>query len=277
MPIPPRTTTLVFDAFAHLPKGEPIVVAWPQVLLDHDLLEFASDLADGVGYLGRAESWTECEATAAWDVGEANCEPVFDSLANGSEHVSVIAPVSPEEYSAQRKRLIDELEAEVCDDVNAKQSKRRLGALQKAKQKRFGPTLPERLADALSLDSTDYRKFGWSTPPASKMVSYRRINLSPGCHATLSTRLSDFACRPEPDDRSISVGWTPKTSNRECNPDWRDPASCYACSVWMGRRSQDWTKNPTCAQPRIGKRRIQPAAKRRSTLARILDPRRCGS
>lgn len=179
MPTPPKTTTLVFDAFAHLPKGEPIVVAWPSVNLDRDLLAFVSDLADGVGYLGRAESWTECEATEDWDVAEANCEPVFDRLAIDSELVSVITPISPEEYDAQRKRLIDELEAEVGDDFGKKHSKGYLVAFEKAKKKRFGPALPERLLDALSLDSTDYKKFGWSTPPASRMVPYRRVSLSP--------------------------------------------------------------------------------------------------
>lgn len=179
MPVPPRKTTLVFDAFVHLPKGESIVVAWPTVSLDQHLLGLASDLADGIGYLGRAESWTECVATDDWDADEANCEPVLDNLAVDYDLVSVIAPRSAEEYAAERKRLFGELEAEVGDNLQWKQPKTNLAALEKAKRKRFGPALPERLSDALSLDTGDYRKFGWSTPPASKMVSYRRIDLSP--------------------------------------------------------------------------------------------------
>ena len=179
MPIPPRKTTLVFDAFAHLPKGERMVVAWPKVTLDHDLLAFVSDLAEGVGYLGRAESWTECEATTDWDITEANCEPIVDSVAVEHDLVRVITPLPAEKYAAERKRLIGEVEAEVCNDVRGKHSKGYLAALEKAKRKRFGPALPERLSDALSLDNADYKRFGWSTPPASRMVLYRRINLGP--------------------------------------------------------------------------------------------------
>ena len=74
MPAPIKTT-LVFDAFAHLPKGEKIVAAWPELDLDAELFDLAADLAEGIGYLGRAESWVDCEATSDWRE-EANCCPV---------------------------------------------------------------------------------------------------------------------------------------------------------------------------------------------------------
>ena len=80
MPVPPAKKTLIFDAFAHLPKGEAIVVAWPDLVLERNLICLASNLAEGIGYLGRAESWTECFATTDWDPANANCEPLGDSL-----------------------------------------------------------------------------------------------------------------------------------------------------------------------------------------------------
>ena len=52
-----------------------LVAAWPHVTLDAEAFAFAADLARAIGYLGRAESWTECEALAEWD-GVANCRPL---------------------------------------------------------------------------------------------------------------------------------------------------------------------------------------------------------
>ena len=85
-------TTLVFDAFVRLRKDATIVASWPTVILDADLFAFAADLASAIGYLGRAESWTECKAVADWH-GEANCRPA-DSEFTG-EPVRLLAPLSP--------------------------------------------------------------------------------------------------------------------------------------------------------------------------------------
>ena len=57
-------TTLVFDAFVRLAAGSTLVAAWPRVTLDPEPFALAADLARSLGYLGRAESWTECEALA---------------------------------------------------------------------------------------------------------------------------------------------------------------------------------------------------------------------
>ncbi|MDE2906041.1 MAG: type I-U CRISPR-associated protein Cas5/Cas6, partial [Acidobacteriota bacterium] len=65
-------TTLVFDAFLRLPERSTLVAAWPRVTLEAETFAFASHLAGAIGYLGRAESWTECEALAEWD-GNPNC------------------------------------------------------------------------------------------------------------------------------------------------------------------------------------------------------------
>ena len=60
-------TTLVFDAFIRLPEGATLVAVWPRVTLEAEAFAFASDLARAIGYLGRAESWTECEVLAEWE------------------------------------------------------------------------------------------------------------------------------------------------------------------------------------------------------------------
>ena len=210
MPIPPRKTTLVFDAFAHLPKSERMVVAWPKVTLDDDLLAFVSALAEGVGYLGRAESWAECEAITDWDVAEANCEPILDNVAAENDVVRVITPLPAEDYAAERKRLIGELEAEVSNDSRGKQSNGHRAALEKAKQKRFGPALPERLSGALSLDNADYKRFGWSVPPASRMVLYPKINIGPVATRPSRTESSTSPNGPDPTIARFLIAGRPR-------------------------------------------------------------------
>ena len=178
MPAPVKTT-LVFDAFAHLPKGEKIVAAWTELDLDAELFELATDLAEGTGYLGRAESWVDCEATSDWR-GDANCRPVSQNGATNGEAVRVLAPRSARDYAAERRRLLEE--ADDAERSRAAVSGKRPPtpkALEKAHVKAFGSTLPERLADALTLDTADYQKYRWNRPPAAREIVYTRSPLSP--------------------------------------------------------------------------------------------------
>ena len=62
-------------------------------------------------------------------------------------------------------------------------------ALEKSRKKKFGPTLPERLVDALTIDSSDYREYGWNRPPASRQVLYRRPDLK---HVPTRRRTDDW-------------------------------------------------------------------------------------
>jgi CRISPR-associated protein Csb2 len=173
MPAPVRTT-LVFDAFARFPADSEMVVAWPEVTLSEQLFALAADLALGIGYLGRAESWADCEARAEWDVGSANCLPEGLDKAEG-ERVRLITPRAPGDYAAERERLLaafDDTERENAIRKGKKAPTAKV--LATAHEKAFGMTLPARLLDALTLDTSDYQRFGWSQPPASRGVIYLR-------------------------------------------------------------------------------------------------------
>ena len=146
-------TALVFDAFARLPEGQPLIVAWPEVTLEPELSRYATDLAASVGYLGRAESWTECTAHEEWS-GTPNCVPLdqresLERPADGKP-IRLLVPLSPAKYREERKRLVAGLPPH---------SKRM-------------QTLPERLVDALTLETGDYQAHAWSRPPASCEVIY---------------------------------------------------------------------------------------------------------
>ena len=103
MPQARGATTLVFDGFVRLPDGAAVTAVWSGVTLEAGLFALAADLAAAIGYLGRAESWADCEALADWD-GEPNCGPVgagFDG-----DRVRLLAPFSAEAYALERNRLL---------------------------------------------------------------------------------------------------------------------------------------------------------------------------
>ncbi|MBB4286757.1 type I-G CRISPR-associated protein Csb2 [Roseospira goensis] len=181
MPAPVKTT-LVFDAFAHLPRDGAIVAAWPDVTLDDDLLALARDLADGLGYLGRAESWVEATVSTEWPVEKANCKPVNGTAATEAEGdpVRVLVPLQAAKYCEERARLIGETEARLTSEYTAAGKKPPTPkALAQKVDGTLKGTLPDTLLDALSLDTGDLQKVGWTRPPASREVVYVRPPLSP--------------------------------------------------------------------------------------------------
>ena len=181
-----RKTSLVFDAFVRLPRGAEVVAVWPHLDLDRRLFGLASELAVGIGYLGRAESWTECRATAAWE-GEINCG-TNSSAASEERLVRVLVPLTPAAYARERQRRI----APICEQSDENLAARAVASGKRpptakrlrtgrrtAVRKAFGATLPEGLLAAMSLDSADLKKHGWSRPPASREVIYYPPPLGP--------------------------------------------------------------------------------------------------
>ena len=192
-------TTLVFDAFVRLPKSSTLVAAWPGVTLAPETLALATDLAAAIGYLGRAESWTECQALADWE-GATNCQPL-DGSADG-DRVRLLAPRTPGAYAAERQRIIDAMKQQMLAASERPPTQRateqRLDKELRSKG-RLAHTLPERLVDALSLDTADYQDRKWSRPPAAREVVYAR---APDTVPAVVARLRGRP-RPYPTDRVL--------------------------------------------------------------------------
>ncbi len=183
--------TLVFDAFLHLPKGAEIVAMWSDVLLDGELLALARDLASGIGYLGRAESWTECRAVSE-PPGEANCAPA-ESGGSG-DLVRVLVPRSATAYGTERRRLLEQEERRIrgrsVKALTEKQLRAKVDKAFRVRGKGGADTLPEQLLDALSLDTADLQGCGWSQPPAAYEVVYARSSdAAPGVLPRAGTRI----------------------------------------------------------------------------------------
>ena len=176
VPVKGKNPSLVYDAFLQLPKNEKLVAFWPDLTLDSNMFEFTSYLAEGIGYLGRAESWTDCVATNSWKPDEEKdviCLPVNGNSDNAENPVRIIAPRSAGDYALERERLIREFEKQLYDKAEAsKKNPPTEKTLKKETEKKFGQTLPKLLTDALSLETGDYKRYGWSRPPASKEIMY---------------------------------------------------------------------------------------------------------
>ena len=176
MPLQRDKKSLVFDAFLQLPEGEKLVAVWPDLELDSNIFEFASHLAEGIGYLGRAESWADCTVTNNWTPEENDlmCYPVLGTTEKTSGNlVRVIAPLSASDYAVERARLMAEFEKRLRDEAKASEKNPPTDRmLEKKRFQEFGRTLPELLVEALSLDTGEYLKYGWNRPPASREVMY---------------------------------------------------------------------------------------------------------
>ena len=168
-----ESTTLVFDAFLHLPDDADVQIVWESVTLDASLLALARDLASAIGYLGRAESWTECRVITEAEY-EPNCRPAEFGLSG--ESVAVLASRSPQSYRLERARLIDQESRRIQSASKRPLTDRALrGKVQSSFRAKSGvDTLPDRLLDALTVDTADLQNRKWDRPPAAYEVIYAR-------------------------------------------------------------------------------------------------------
>jgi CRISPR-associated protein Csb2 len=148
-------TSLVFDAFTAVKRTAALTVVWPNVDLPDDQRELLDDLLSVMGYLGRAESWVEAKRLT--EAPAVNCKPGVTSLDTETgelkgETVTLYASLPPDEYQSLRRGFLAD----------------------KHSAKKLARTLPERLLDALSVDTADLRKQGWNQPPGARKVSYLR-------------------------------------------------------------------------------------------------------
>lgn len=178
MPDPTKPGTLIFDAFYRFDADAEMVVVWPQAELTDDQNALAAHLLERIGYLGRAESWVEArllqdagarinaaprarreegtvaESDAAWQWSPST--PVVPS--------DILLPVEGAIWAERRAGLLRALKER---------------DLPKSKRAAAEATLPERLADALAIDTSAWQAAGWSSPPPLQKVLYDRPAVGP--------------------------------------------------------------------------------------------------
>lgn len=156
MPTRGDKRTLIFDAFVRVAPNDPVVVAWPELILPEDEQELLDALLGALGYFGRAESWVHAKRTD-WN-GDFNCLPADQDVDPETgevlgEIVRVLAPLPPARYLEFRRERV---------------------AAKKRLPKKLARSLPEDWLDALSLDTAELQAAGWNLPPGARFVSYRR-------------------------------------------------------------------------------------------------------
>jgi CRISPR-associated protein Csb2 len=158
--------TLIFDAFARVDHQTPLRIKWQNVDLISEERALAAHLVHRLGYLGRAESWVE--AALMDDSDDDGCAGAFDCRPDESpadpdvkrvfDLVPLLAPLDAAGYTALRARRLAE-----ASSVRPVRDRKAIVA-----------TLGDRLIDALSYDTADWQRAGWSRPPAARQVLYRR-------------------------------------------------------------------------------------------------------
>ena len=164
-------TTLVFDTWARVEDQE-LVVTWRDTRLDQAELSLLAVLVERLNYLGRSESWVEGRV-----IGEGDLMPASNCFAEqngklpgrGWEQVALLAPVSASEFTAWRTQEFEKALADLPLPQGRKPSRALLGKREKATE-----PYPADLLDCLHKDTTWLRSHGWSQPPGSRRVLYRR-------------------------------------------------------------------------------------------------------
>lgn len=190
--------TLIFDAFLRLDPDEELLVLWPDTRPDPETRQLLAHLAARMGYLGRAESWVECRVIDEWrtlpDCGpEASAERWRVESGARYQPVEVPVPLAPEEYREWRASQIEDLGLE---------KPRRVA------EKRLRATLPDELVGALSLDTSAWRRAGWSRAPGTRTATYLRPEdcfpraQCRGCPRPIAAARTNRLRRPRPRGRA---------------------------------------------------------------------------
>ncbi len=156
--------SLVFDAFARINPENELVMAWPDLHLPDDLAELLDELLHKMGYLGRAESWVEARRLSGDEVpGTFSCRPGEQEVDTETgevlgDVVRLLAPRAQGDYSNWRESF----------------ARDEIAPLKGMKKRLLEDTAPEGLLHALSVETGDLQKAGWSQPPGGQFVHYLR-------------------------------------------------------------------------------------------------------
>jgi len=156
-------TTLVFDTWARV--GGELGIVW-DVPLTSDESQLLGRLAEGLGYLGRSESWVQArlqpDCASSFEFNCIPCESEYE-LRPGHEQVSVLATQTAAEYTAWRNRAFPALASEA-----------KLSAKEKKTRENQVSLYPADLIAALQVETQWLRRHGWSQPPGSRRAFYWR-------------------------------------------------------------------------------------------------------
>jgi CRISPR-associated protein Csb2 len=158
-----QKTTKVLDTFLRLSDPDtPLLVHWDVALAD-DETALLRELAAGLAYLGRAESWVSAALIGDVPPDQEWSRPHIrgEAVSAGWEQVASFAPLAAEQYTAWRT-------SELATALTA------AGTLTAKKRAELEASYPADLLACLCTDTATLQKAGWSQPPGSQRILYLR-------------------------------------------------------------------------------------------------------
>jgi len=172
----------VFDSYLRVNNASDKLMVRYKVNLDNNEQAELKNLANGLAYLGRAESWVEADLLSEPEASEAAAARTWSGVAtDASNHrVRLLAPLDDESFDAWRhdsvSQVADQAEATARREADAKDKNFTPAAAKKARQKAETP-YPRSFIAALQQDTSNWQSAGWPRPPGSQWVDYE---LPPG-------------------------------------------------------------------------------------------------
>jgi len=172
---------LIFDTWAQV-DDQVLEVQW-DLDLREDERAVLVELAEHLGYLGRAESWTLASVVDA-PTRAANCLPDRDGPPGpGFDALRVLGAAAPETYLDWRAARVAAIESRLAPEAGRKPS----AAVRKKLAAALAP-YPADLVAALCADTSTLKAQGWSAAPGSRELLYWRkggglsVRVSPKAH-----------------------------------------------------------------------------------------------
>lgn len=167
---------LIFDTFHVIDKEQGTLIAWPDVTLEGGEKQSLTRLLNGLGYLGRAESWARAAIVEEW-TGEANCTPHSGpSTDSDSPRTRLLAPLLESEYRPWRERqkeqaLNEKLAEKTCKAQRSGKTKKP-PSLSGSDLAKIDNLFPTDVFNCLQVETVDLHKEGWSRPPGARWMAY---------------------------------------------------------------------------------------------------------
>jgi CRISPR-associated protein Csb2 len=158
-----ETTKKVLDTFLRLSDPDtPLLVHW-EVALSEEETTLLRELAAGLAYLGRAESWVSAALIGEVPPDQEWSRPhvAGEAVPPGWAQVASLAPLAAEQYAAWRT---SELAATLAAT----------GTMKAKKRAELEASYPVDLLACLCTDTATLQKAGWSQPPGSQRILYLR-------------------------------------------------------------------------------------------------------
>lgn len=171
-------TAKVFDAFLRFESDDARMLVQFDVELTDDERSCLRKLAEGMTYLGRAESWVEASVLSDEQVENDSNDLNWcraDSATEGRA-VRLLTPHSESDFQEWRSETItrtqEQLTSIEIEKAAAKGKKPTAAALKKIPEK-AAANLPTNLLDSLQWDTNRWQSNGWPLPPGSRWVTYQ--------------------------------------------------------------------------------------------------------